>query len=244
MHRPLPSWVHALLAAALLATAAPRMEAESCHWPLGVAGVTLGDLADLQLYDLTTTPATALADPGVTLTALDTGIDYEIGGLPDAEPGTGEHYALDVSYLGTRFVCTWPTIAQTVQPQAVSFQIGFVPSARLLELAAGDLIPFAEGSAVGLTSDPTGAGVTFSLVDSAGVAVLDDVSAELASSDSYVGHDGATRWRALLRYRWTAEDADLEPGDYTYSFRITFPGSPPRPMTIPPPRSWPARIYE
>jgi hypothetical protein len=170
------------------------------------------------------------------------GLWYELAGLPDAAPGSGEAYALSFVRLGVPYAAEWPLVAQTVQPQAVSHQTGFVPTASQLELAAGDLLPFAEATVVGLTSDPTGATVTFTMRGSSGTAVIDAVAAELADATPYVGHDGETRWRALLRYRWASGDTDVA-DDYQYSFRITFPGSPPRPLTIPPPRSWPARIY-
>lgn len=236
----------ALAVLALIALACPSA-AEECEWFPGIAGIVKADLDGLLLADTSTSPPTALADPGITLTAWGAGgLRYELAALPDAAPGSGDSYLLTFEYLGVPYGCSWPFVAQSLQPQAVSHLIAFAPSARLLEMAVGDLLPFAEARVSGLTSDPTGAAITFSLVDSAGGAVIDAAVAELADAAPYAGFDQngnpATLWRALLRYRWAAGDTDLA-GDYTYSFRITFPGSPPRPMTFPPPRSWPARIH-
>jgi len=232
-------WAAALLVALLAAPAG----AESFRWYAGVEGLALGDLDDLTLLDTSTTTPTVLADPGITLTPIASApLWYTFSALPDAEPGSGDSYALAFRHQGIPYSVEWPLVAQSLQPQAVSFQLGFMPIAGRLELGAGDLLPFAEANVSGLTSDPTGATVTFTLVDSAGAEVLDGVAAELASASSYLGTDGAIRWRALLRYRWAAGDTD-DAGEYTYSFRIVFPGSPPRPLTIPPPRTWNARIY-
>jgi hypothetical protein len=234
--------IRTALALFLLLAAAPAA-AERVRWYAGEAGLVIGDLGELTLADTSTSPPTPLSTAAVTLTAWGTsGLWYELAGLPDAAAGSGDSYALSFERLGAVYAAEWPLVAQSLQPQAVSHQVGFVPTAARLELAAGDLLPFAEATVVGLTSDPTGAAVTFTLLDSTGTAAIDAAAAELADATSYVGHDGATRWRALLRYRWATGDTD-DAGDYTYSFRITFPGSPPRPLTIPPPRSWPARIY-
>lgn len=229
-------------AVALALALADPASAESFRWYAGTTGLVKGDLADLTLLDTSTAPATVLADPGITVAPIASAPRwYEIAVLPDAEPGSGDSYALAFRYAGIPYAVEWPEIVQTVQPQSVSHQVGYVRP-RDPELAVGDLLPFAEATVAGLTSDPTGAAVTFTMVDSSGSVALNSVTGELADATAYLGTDGETRWRALLRYRWAAGDTD-DAGDYTYSFRITFPGTPPRPLTIPPPRQWPLRIY-
>lgn len=229
-----------LTAAASISLAAAALSWAEYTWiPAGVPGLVKIDLG-LELRECTS-PVTTLADcPSVSIASITVHEalpgHYLITGMPDAPAGSGIGYSLLGSFSGTPFSYTWPR--STITPQSTSAVVSYrIPAT--ITLASGDTLPAVEVSVAGLTSDPTGATVTFNLWSvSTGTLILDDVAATIPDIDAQ--SDGT--WTASLRHSWSSVETSTLSGDYYGRFVISFAagGS----MTIPPaPNSLRVKVF-
>lgn len=223
-----------LVALAFVVAALP-VAAEEFIWPAGASGIVKGDLA-MTLYQ----DGAPIADPGITVAEQANGRDYLIAGAPDAAAGSSTDYCLTWAYDGFNLAYCWPQATRT--PQAVVWRADWRAIPDRLEMSAGDLAIPAQLRVRGLSSDPTGSAVTFSMRKaSGGVAVVNAEAATIADIDLETDPvTGEETWTALLTYQWQDGDTDTA-GDFRGWFVVTFPGA--LPFTFPPSRNLVVRIY-
>lgn len=212
------------LAALSLLYAAP-VAAESFVWAAGTSGLVKADL-DLTLFRVAGDGGTFdnIADPGITVTEDPAASGfYVIDELPDADADADYVWTLAFTDPdGRSFTYTWP--ARTRQPQSLvwaqTYQI--VPSTATLSV--GDTLPSLQMTVTGLSSDPTGASVAFSMFKQSGAIVIDSAAASLSNISSVEDEDtGVVSWSCVLTYEWAADDIDTA-GTFYGRFRITFAG--------------------
>lgn len=231
-----------LIAAVITLLLAPLVLAEHYWLPLGVTGLVKADLA-LELRECTG-PVDALADcptisdAAVTVTEAATG-HYLVAPLPDAVAGSLTSYVLLGTADSVPFQYVWPR--GTITPQSTSSVVSYsIPAITIL--AAGDTLPAVDVTVSGLSSDPTGATITFNLWAINGTLILDDVPATLVDSTAQVGGT----WRATFRHNWTELEtsglATTKTENYYGRFTVTFAAG--GVMTIPPaPNSLQVRVH-
>lgn len=160
---------------------------------------------------------------------------YFIFNLPDAVAGSGTGYVLFGTADGVPFQYVWPR--GTITPQTTDANVSYsIPATAVL--AAGDTLPTVSVIVSGLSSDPTGATITFNLWSINGTLTLDDVAAVLV--DATAQANGT--WRATFRHNWTALETSNLSGNYYGRFTVTFAAG--GVMTIPPaPNSLQVRVF-
>lgn len=180
---------------------------------LGVGGVVKGDLS-VQLYE----DGAPIADPGITLSGMANNLDYQFSDLPDVEAGETTIYSWVWEYNNVGYSYTWP--AQTRTPQSVINRVSYQIQTNPLEIAAGATLPSASVRVTGLSSDPTGGSVTFTLTTSAGTAILTGVTASLSDIDQ----DTSGAWEVTLTHPWLTSETSTLSGVYYGRFTLTLPG--------------------
>lgn len=175
--------------------------------------LVLGDLS-LQLYQ----NGAPIADPGVTLTEQTNGREYTLDNLPDVAAGSGDrlHAAWEVD--GVRYGYSWPLETRT--PQALVFTSTVRPIPGQLRVAVGDTLPVPSVRVVGLSSDPTGSSVTFSMSQGSGPPKVNAQPAVVSDVDQAVGGS----WEMTLKYNWSPTDTDTAE-NYRGWFVVTFPSA-------------------
>lgn len=241
--------------AALLFAAGPLGAAESWSCLFADAGLVVGDVAIVYKIDGDET-----ADPGATLTEGTTAngwTSYQVGGFPSAESvgGTFHRYSVEILAPIGNPTCAhyWPT---DQPPEArLVYNPSFDLAPGIGDLHVGDTLPWLDLSVSGLAANPTGATVTATLyrLPSGVVTALADETAEVVTG-SVVSYQapptGATAWRAIFRYRWSALDTTtLGAGQYYARFTVTLSTSTCGPaadeaciLTLPPARQAALRI--
>lgn len=218
--------LHTILAVTICFAVYSPSLAESRIIPIGVPNLTKSDFS-ITLYECTSSGGCSTVDSSsVAIVELANERDYLVSSLPDPVAGSGTWYELTMFPNGVLVSYVYPI--QTRTPQSTSSVVSYrVPS--IVTLASGDTLPNVQVTIAGLSSDPSGAAVTFNLWSvSTGAKVLDNVSATISDIDAQ--SDGT--WTATLQHQWLVAETSNLSGFYYGRFNITFSGG--GVMTVPP----------
>lgn len=214
-------WAAVFLVTVLVIATAAAVQSEETPWyPLGEAGLALADLSPQLLLD-----GDAVADPGMSLVNCNadpecvngTDRDYRIVGLPDLSAGDSGTYSLTFAHNGAGYTYYWPSRTQT--PVSTVNRVSYQVTQNPLELFTGATQPSASLTISGLSADPTGSTVTFSMWTQSGTLALDGVSASVDGVEAL--SDGT--YELTVTHDWlVAETADS--GSYYARFTVTLPG--------------------
>lgn len=218
-----------LVAAVLAVLAVLPAGAEVWDLTLGTTGWVKADLAILWIVDGVET-----ADPGITVAEIGTSGAYTIDGMPDAVAGATTRYMLSVQDpLGRWFEWRYP--ARTRTPQAIAWEFSYGVVAGTNELSVDDTLPDLQLDVTGLSSNPTGSTVKFSMWCGGSTTATVDAATAAISNIELVG----TTYSATLIYDWIAADTATA-GSCLGRFHLTLAGG--DTMTLPPRKQVPVTI--